>query len=210
MWRWPWCSTGCAGSHRGSTTCAGRWGQQGQMPLTTALYGRTAGIVGLGRIGKAVARRLAACGLSVLYHGRREQTDVPYRFVPDLLALARDSDVLLVCCPATADTVGLVGNAVLEALGPKGVLINVARGSIVDEAALIEALQTGRLGGAGLDVCRDEPHPDPALLVLNSVTLLPHIGAATTDTRIETFEVMARNLGCYFAGCNLPNTFRSP
>ena len=186
---------------------AGRWPKEGNMPLATLAGGRTAGIVGLGRIGKAVARRLAACGMSIAYFGRKPQ-DVAYRYYAGLLDLAAASDLLVVCCPATPGTHNLVDAEVLRALGSEGFLVNVARGSVVDEPALIRALAEKHIAGAGLDVCLNEPNPDPALLALDNLIILPHLGASTVQTRQDMFDVMAENLRRQFRGQPLLSPFR--
>ena len=162
-------------------TRAGEWLKRGP-ELTTKLAGQTAGILGLGRIGKAIAQRLAAMGMKIAYTGRKPQ-DVDYRFVNDLKTLAHESDFLIVACPGGAATKNLVDAEVLAALGTKGTLINIARGSIVDEPALVEALQQRTIKGAGLDVFADEPNVPPPLLAMDHVVLLPHVGSATRETR---------------------------
>lgn len=184
---------------------AGRWAGEGNMPLTTGLGGKTAGIVGLGRIGKAVARRLVACGMSVAYHGRKPQPEPAYTYYKDVLDLALASDLLVLSCPGTPDTRGMITAEVLQALGPRGFIVNVARGSIIDEAALIDALKSGALGGAGLDVTLGEPNPNPALISLDNVVVLPHIGGAAAETRYAMYGVMIANLKCFFSGEPLPN-----
>lgn len=186
---------------------AGRWGHEGNMPLTTGLGGKTAGIVGLGRIGKAVVRRLVACGMNIAYHGRKPQPDSTHAYYKDVLDLALASDLLILSCPGTPETQGMITADVLRALGPKGFIVNVARGSVIDEAALIDALKSGALGGAGLDVTIGEPNPNPALTSLNNVVVLPHIGGAAAETRFAMYDVMIANLKCFFAGEPLPNRF---
>jgi lactate dehydrogenase-like 2-hydroxyacid dehydrogenase len=163
-------------------------------PLTASLRGRTIGILGLGRIGKAIARRAEAFGLSVLYHGRRAQADVPYRYVPSVTALAAESDILMIVAPGTPDTQGLVDADVLRALGPRGILVNVARGSLVDEAALIKALTGGTIHSAGLDVFASEPHVPSALTDLENVVLLPHVGSGSHETRAAMVQLVIDNL----------------
>ena len=161
---------------------AGEWKKRGP-ELTTKLGGRTVGILGLGRIGKAIAQRVRAMGMKVAYTGRKPQ-DVAYRFVPDLKALAAESDFLVVACPGGAATKNIVNADVLAALGKKGTIVNIARGSIIDEPALVAALQAGTIKGAGLDVFADEPqHSRAALLTMDNVVLLPHVGSATRETR---------------------------
>src|SRR3954468_16335458 len=151
--------------------------------LTTKLGGRTVGILGLGRIGKAIAERVTAMGMHVAYTGRKPQA-VAYEFIPDLAQLAAAVDFLVVACPGGAATRNIVDGKVLAALGKKGTLINIARGSIVDEPALVQALQQGIIKGAGLDVFANEPHIPPELLALEDrVVLLPHVGSATAKTR---------------------------
>lgn len=178
---------------------AGRWLEK-PFPLTATLRDRRVGILGFGRIGKAIARRLEAFGLEVAYHGRREQADVPQRYYPDLVAMARDVDVLIVVTPGGPETRHLVNAAVLEALGPDGVLINVARGSVVDEPALIEALRNRTILSAGLDVFDDEPRVPQALIDMDHVVLLPHVGSASVHTRNAMGQLVVDNLASWFAG----------
>ncbi|MBB6252934.1 2-hydroxyacid dehydrogenase [Nitrospirillum iridis] len=178
---------------------AGGWLER-PFPLTPTLRGRTAGILGLGRIGKAIAQRLAACGLSVHYHGRHRQADVafPYHATPKDLAQA--VDILVVVTPGGADTRHLIDGDVLRALGPDGVLINIARGSVVDEAALIAALRAGAILGAGLDVFANEPRVPQALLELDNAVLLPHVGSATIHTRRAMGQLVVDNLTAWAEG----------
>ena len=178
---------------------AGHW-RKGDYPLTATLRGRTIGILGLGRIGRAIARRLEGFDVAIAYYGRREQADVGYTYYGDLLEMARAVDVLVVVAPASEATRHIVGAAVLEALGPQGVLINVARGSLVDEQALIEALKSGTIHSAGLDVFAEEPHVPAALTTLDHVVLLPHVGSASVHTRQAMGALMAENLVSWFAG----------
>jgi lactate dehydrogenase-like 2-hydroxyacid dehydrogenase len=161
---------------------------------TQTLRDRTVGIVGLGRIGKAIARRLDASNVPVVYHGRNKQPDAAYRYYADLIAMARDVDVLLVITPGGAATKHLINTPVLEALGPNGILINVARGSVVDEAALIEALQQKKIQSAGLDVFADEPRVPQALIDMEQVVLLPHVGSASVYTRRAMDQLVVDNL----------------
>jgi lactate dehydrogenase-like 2-hydroxyacid dehydrogenase len=161
---------------------------------TETLRDRTVGIVGLGRIGKVIARRLDAFNVPVVYHGRSAQPGVPYRYYPDLVEMARDVDVLLVMTPGNAGTKHLINAEVLEALGPKGILINVARGSVVDEAALIEALQKKKILSAGLDVFEKEPSVPRELIEMDHVVLLPHVGSASVYTRRAMDQLMVDNL----------------
>ncbi len=184
----------------------GRWLEK-PMWLTRTVVGRRLGILGLGRIGKAIARRAEGLGCEIAYHGRHEQPDQHYRYYPDLVALARDCDFLVVICPGGEATRRLVNAEVIEALGPEGVLINVARGSVVDEAALVEALVDGRLGGAGLDVFEDEPRVPEALFALDSVVLQPHAGSATVETRRAMGDLVIENLRAHFTGLPVPTPF---
>jgi lactate dehydrogenase-like 2-hydroxyacid dehydrogenase len=177
-------------------TRAGEWTRRGP-ELTTKLAGRTVGILGLGRIGKAIAQRLSAMGMKIAYTGRKPQ-DVDYRFVGDLTTLASESDFLVVACPGGAATKNIVNADVLAALGKKGTLINIARGSIVDEPALVAALQAGTIKAAGLDVFADEPNVPPPLLAMENVVLLPHVGSATRETRQAMGDLCKANLDAWF------------
>jgi len=172
---------------------SGAWLKK-EFPHTQTLRDRMVGIVGLGRIGKAIARRLEASNVPVAYHGRNKQPDVAYRYYPDLVAMARDVDVLLVITPGGAATKHLINAQVLEALGPTGILINVARGSVVDEAALIEALQKKKIYAAGLDVFENEPKVPQALIDMDQVVLLPHVGSASVYTRRAMDQLVVDNL----------------
>ena len=181
---------------------AGEWLKRGA-ELTTKLGGRTVGILGLGRIGKAIAQRVTAMGMNVAYTGRQPQ-DVPYRYLPDLAALAAAADFLVVACPGGAATKNLVDAKVLAALGKKGTIVNIARGSIIDEPALVAALQAGTIKAAGLDVFADEPNIPPPLLAMENVVLLPHVGSATRETRQAMGDLCKANLDAWFAGKPLP------
>ncbi|SDZ73960.1 2-hydroxyacid dehydrogenase [Rubrimonas cliftonensis] len=181
----------------------GRWEREGAYPLTAQLAGAGVGILGLGRIGKEIARRLEAMKMTVSYHGRRPQADVPYRYFDDLAAMAAEVDWLVVIAPATPETIGVVDARVMAALGPKGSLVNVARGALVDEPALIEALRTGALGGAALDVFADEPRVPEALRAMEQVVLAPHVGSATHHTRWAMGDCVVRNLKAHFSGAPL-------
>jgi lactate dehydrogenase-like 2-hydroxyacid dehydrogenase len=174
----------------------GEWVRRG-FDLTTKLGGRTVGIVGLGRIGKAIADRVEAMRMRVAYTGRKPR-DVPYRYGGDVRSLAAEVDVLVSSCPGGPATRHLVDEPVLAALGSKGTLINIARGSIVDEAALVRALAAGTIKGAGLDVFEDEPNVPPALLALDNVVLLPHVGSATRETRGAMADLCKANLDQWF------------
>ena len=178
---------------------AGSW--EAKAPLTPArsLRGKVAGIVGFGRIGQAVAARLAAFGLEIRYF-QRSTAASPYARSESLLALARASDFLVVCAPGGAATRAMIDGAVIDALGPAGLLVNIARGSLVDEAALALALREGRLGAAALDVFEDEPRVPPALRELDNVVLTPHVGSFTRETRSAMGMLAADNLLAHFAG----------
>jgi len=184
--------------HQDSHVRSGGWASDGPSPLTHTLEGRPIGIVGLGRIGRTLARKLEIFGGPILYHGRREQAGVPYEFCPDLYDMARRCAALILCLPGGAGTDGLIDAGVLDALGPEGILINVARGSVVDQPALIEALQSGRLGRAALDVFDDEPDVPQALRDCERVILSPHAASATVETRQAMFDLTADNLIDYF------------
>ena len=176
---------------------AGEWEKRGP-ELTIKLSGRRVGILGLGRIGKAFAQRVAAMGMKVAYTGRKPQ-DVPYEYVRDLKTLATAVDFLVVACPGGDATRNIVNAEVLAALGKKGTLINIARGSIVDEPALVAALEAGTIKGAGLDVFADEPHIPAALMKMDQVVLLPHVGSATRETRQAMGDLCRANLDAWFA-----------
>jgi len=175
----------------------GEWLRRGA-DLTTKLGGRTVGIVGLGRIGKAIAERVEAMQMRVAYTGRKPR-DVPYRYVDNIESLAADVDFLVIACPGGPATRHLVDARVLAALGTKGTLINIARGSIVDEPALVRALANRTIKGAGLDVFEDEPNVPQELLALDNVVLLPHVGSATRETRQAMGDLCKANLDQWFA-----------
>lgn len=177
----------------------GRW-PSAPFPLTASLRGRTMGILGLGRIGKQIAKRAQAFGLDIVYHGRKPQSDVPYLYYPTLVGMAKACDVLMVAAPGGAGTRHIVDRDVLTALGPDGVLVNIARGSLVDEAALIEALRTGAILAAGLDVFEKEPQVPPALLELDNVVALPHVGSASHYTRGAMADLVVANLFSWMDG----------
>jgi lactate dehydrogenase-like 2-hydroxyacid dehydrogenase len=176
----------------------GAWASA-EFPLGRALGGRTLGILGLGTIGAAIAKRAEAFGLRIAYHSRHEKP-VPHAYEPTLLGLAERSDILMVIVPGGPETQGMVNHEVLDALGPEGLLVNVARGSVVDEPALIDALESRRLGMAALDVMWNEPRPDPRLTRLPSVVLTPHIGSATEETRDAMSANVVANLRALFEG----------
>ena len=178
---------------------AGKW-PQGPHPAGRDLGGKTCGIVGLGRIGREIARRVQACGMSVCYHGPHRKDDVPYPYYPDLEAMARASDCLVVICPLTPATRNLVDARVLAALGPDGFLVNVARGPVVNQEALIAALRDKRIAGAGLDVFWDEPRVPAELAAMDNVVLSPHLGSNTRENREERGRKLLANLRAHFAG----------
>jgi len=178
---------------------AGKW-VEGEYRLTASLRGRRVGMVGLGRIGKAIARRLEAFGLPIVYHGRNAQPDLAYRHYPDLVEMARDVDVMIVITPGGAATRHLINAKVLEALGPNGIFINVSRGSVVDQDALIAALKERKILSAGLDVYAHEPDVPPELLAMDNVVLLPHVGSGSVPTRDAMNQLVIDNLLAWAAG----------
>ncbi len=181
----------------------GRWAG-GPIALARSLTGKRMGVLGLGGIGRAIADRAAAFKMTVRYSGPRRKPDVPYAYVPDPVALARDSDFLIIACKGGPDTRHLVSTPIIEALGPTGTLVNVARGSVVDEGALIAALRAGRLGFAALDVFDHEPHVAPELLALPNVIVQPHHGAATIETREAIGRLVIDNIVAKLEGRPLP------
>jgi hydroxypyruvate reductase len=178
---------------------SGAW-PKGAMPLAAKVGGKTAGILGLGRIGRAIARRLQACGMKIAYHGRKQQKDVDFEFCATLKGLAEKSDFLIVACQGGPDTKNLVNADILAALGAKGTVVNIARGSVIDEPALIAALQNGTIKGAGLDVFANEPNIPETLMKLQNVVLYPHVGSATTETRMAMGNLAFDNLTAHFGG----------
>ena len=178
----------------------GKWLKSGAMPLTDSIQGKTLGIVGLGRIGRAIAKRAEAFNLKIAYQGPRRKTDVPWPYFEDAVALARAADFLVAACPGGEETRGLVSRAVLEALGPEGVVVNISRGSVIDEPAMVDLLKSGKLGGAGLDVFDKEPAVPDELLAMDNVVLQPHVGSATHPTRRAMGQLVIDNLALYFAG----------
>jgi lactate dehydrogenase-like 2-hydroxyacid dehydrogenase len=178
---------------------AGQW-LKAPYPLTTTLRERKVGILGLGRIGKAIAKRLQACELEVEYHGRKAQPEVKLRYHPTLLGLAKSCDVLMVVASGGSETKHIVNAEVLDALGANGIVINVGRGSVVDEAALIKALQDKRILSAGLDVFEDEPRVPAELIGMEHVVLLPHVGSASVHTRDAMGQLVVDNLRAWFGG----------
>jgi lactate dehydrogenase-like 2-hydroxyacid dehydrogenase len=176
---------------------AGRWPVEGMYPLTRQVSDTNVGILGMGRIGRAIALRLSAFGCAISYHNRREVPDSPYGYAASPVELASAVDVLIVAAAGGDGTRGLVGRDVLDALGPHGYLINIARGSVVDQDALVSALVEGRLAGAGLDVFADEPQVPEELFALESVVLLPHVGSGTVQTRAAMEALTLRNLDSF-------------
>jgi lactate dehydrogenase-like 2-hydroxyacid dehydrogenase len=178
---------------------AGKWLER-NYPLTKAtLRNRTVGMVGMGAIGQAIARRLAAFGVPVVYHTRKPRRDVSYLHCPSLIEMARAVDVLMVIVPGGAGTANLINAEVLEALGPDGILINMARGSVVDEPALIKALQDKRIMAAGLDVFAKEPEVPQELIAMDNVVLFPHLGSASVYTREKMDQLVVDNIAAWAA-----------
>jgi lactate dehydrogenase-like 2-hydroxyacid dehydrogenase len=179
---------------------AGKWTDRAY-PLTKAtLRNRTVGMVGMGAIGQAIARRLDAMKVPVVYHSRRPAAGVPYRHYPKLLDMARDATILLVITPGGAETKNLINAEVLKSLGPEGILINMSRGSVVDEDALIKALQDKTIMSAGLDVYLREPVVPPELMAMDNVVLFPHLGSASVYTRTQMDQLVVDNLLAWAAG----------
>ena len=187
---------------------AGKW-PAGPFPPGRGLGGKTCGIIGLGAIGKAVAKRVEPLGMTVCYHGPRRKADVTYPYYADLEAMARASDCLVVSCPAMPETRNLVNGRVLDALGPQGYLVNVARGWVVDEQVLIAALKEKKIAGAGLDVYADEPNVPAELLGMDHVVLAPHIGSTTREIREERGAKLLANLRAHFAGTPVLNPVKA-
>jgi hydroxypyruvate reductase len=177
-----------------------RWPKEGEYPLAQRASGKRVGILGMGRIGKEIGKRAEAMNNTVAYHSRRPVSDVTWRHYPDLVELAKDSDFLVVIIPSTPETQKIVSKAVIEALGPSGILVNVARGAVVDEDALVQALKSGKLGGAGLDVFANEPQVPEVLFGMDNVVLEPHVGSATNETRRAMSQLVLDNLDAKFAG----------
>jgi hydroxypyruvate reductase len=190
---------------------AGRWAAAAgtaattSFPLGRQVSGAKLGILGLGRIGRTIARRASGFDMEVRYHGRRPVADAPWQYEPKLLELARWADFLVVITAGGAETRHLVNTEVLDALGPQGYLVNVARGTVVDEVALVRALQEKRIAGAGLDVFEREPNLPPELLTLDNVVMVPHIASATVQTREAMGQRVLDNLAAFFQGDPLPS-----
>jgi len=175
---------------------SGAW-SKGLFPLTTTLAGKKVGILGMGRIGQDLAKRLEPFKVEILYNGPSKK-NVPYRYLPNLSELAQESDVLFLVCPASPATNKIINTQILEALGPEGYLINIARGSVVDEAALLYALQHKRIAGAALDVFDNEPNPNPEFFNLDNILITPHIGSSTAETRVAMTKLAVDNLEAFF------------
>ncbi|WBU63904.1 2-hydroxyacid dehydrogenase [Paracoccus aerodenitrificans] len=186
---------------------SGEWARHGMFPLQRSLKSSHLGIVGMGSLGSAVAERAGVFGMKIAYWNRRRK-DVAWRFEPDLMQLARDSDVLMATVAGGPDTEGLISAGIMNALGPEGLLVNIARGPVVDEPALIAALNGGMLGHAALDVFMNEPSPDPALTSLPNVTLSPHHASGTYEAREAMAQLAVDNLAAFFAGKDLISPVR--
>jgi len=178
---------------------AGNW-LQGTLPVARKVSGKRLGIIGMGRIGKVIARRAAAFDMVIAYHSRHRVPESPFTYYERLVDLARNSDFLVAILPGGKETWHLVSEEVMRALGPKGILVNVARGSVVDEKALVKCLQEGALGGAALDVFEEEPKVPEALFAMDNVVLQPHVGSATHETRTAMGQITVDNLVAHFAG----------
>jgi lactate dehydrogenase-like 2-hydroxyacid dehydrogenase len=178
----------------------GRWAKRESLPLAHKVTGKKLGILGMGRIGRAIGKRAEGFGMQIAYTDIRAFDGLPYRYVPTLLGLAQESDILIVAASGGAQSRGIVDRAVMDALGSGGILVNVARGSVVDEPALVAALQAGTLGGAGLDVFADEPNVPQALLTMGQIVLQPHRASAIVETRITMGELVLANLAAHFSG----------
>lgn len=190
--------------HAHSFVADGRWAEGG-FGLTGELNGKTLGILGLGRIGKEIAARAQAMKMRVIYHSRNRQDDQPYVYNDNLAEMARDADWLVIVAPGGESTRGIVSREVLKGLGPEGAIVNLGRGTLVDEAAMLELLEAKQLGGAALDVYLDEPRIDPRFFALENVILSPHQGSATHQTRHKMGMAVVRNLDAHFAGQVPPN-----
>ena len=177
----------------------GQWKAKGDMHLTQTVQGRKVGMVGLGRIGRAIAKRCEAFNTEVAYFGPRKKDDAPYPYYADIAEMAAWADIMIAACPGGPKTLKVVSRAALEALGPDGVFVNIARGSVVDQDALVEFLQQGKLGGAGLDVFNDEPNVPAALIDMPHVVLQPHQGSASVRTRMAMGQLVVDNIGNFLS-----------
>lgn len=189
---------------------AGRWPREGNVPLSRKVSGTRVGVIGLGRIGSAIADRLVGFGCDIAYHNRNEIPDSPFRYSASAVGLATSVDVLVVAAAGGKGTRQLVDREVLEALGSDGYLINVARGSVIDEVALVDLLTSGGLAGAGLDVFADEPNAPAELFDLDNVVLLPHVGSGTTETRAAMEALTLTNLTEYLEAGTLTTPVLQP
>jgi len=178
---------------------AGQWATRGAYPLTTSLGGKTLGVLGLGRIGEAIAKRAEAFGMKIRYHNRNRKP-VAWPYDASAVALATNADVLLLAAPGGAETMRIVNAEVLDALGPNGYVVNIARGSLIDEPVLLRYLREGKIAGAGLDVFDGEPKIDPAWFSVENAVLVPHVGSATEETRTAMGALQVENLRLHFAG----------
>lgn len=176
---------------------SGLW-KRGDFKLTTKFSGKTVGIIGMGRIGMAIAKRAEAFSCPVSYYSRSQKPDTKYKYFPSVVELASNCHILVVACPLTAETRHIINREVIDALGPKGVLINIGRGPHVDEPELVSALVEGRLGGAGLDVFENEPEVPEKLFGLDNVVLTPHVGSGTVETRKAMADLVIGNLEAHF------------
>ncbi|MCM0021361.1 MAG: 2-hydroxyacid dehydrogenase, partial [Tagaea sp.] len=179
----------------------GQW-LKGPQPLTASVHHKKMGIVGLGRIGKTIAKRALGFDMEVAYHGRSKQADAPFAYHASVESLAAWCDVLVIITPGGAGTKNMIDAKVLKALGPKGYLVNISRGSVVDEPALLDALKSKAIAGAGLDVFADEPRVPPAFFALDNVVLAPHVGSATVETRKAMGDLAVDNLIAVLEGKN--------
>ncbi|KAK2432573.1 glyoxylate/hydroxypyruvate reductase HPR3 [Trifolium repens] len=177
----------------------GNW-KNGDYKLTTKFSGKTVGIIGLGRIGTAIAKRAEGFDCPISYFSRNQKQESKYKYYPSVVELASNCDILVVACPLTEETHHIINREVINALGPKGYLINIGRGKHVDEPELVSALLEGRLGGAGLDVFENEPHVPEELFGLENVVLLPHVGSGTVETRTAMADLVIGNLEAHFLG----------
>ena len=182
---------------------AGKW-PKGGLPLTVRMFGKRAGIYGMGSIGGAIAERLEGFGMDISYCNRSEKAGSAYRFVPELVELAKGADFLFVAAAATPDTIGSVNAEVLDALGEAGWFVNVSRGTLVDEPVLLEYLREGKIAGAGLDVFADEPHVPAGFFGLDNVVLQPHVASGAHETRLAMGRLVLDNLAAHFDGRELP------
>ena len=178
---------------------SGYWASRGAYPLTTSVGGKTLGILGLGRIGEAIAKRAQAFGMKIRYHNRTKK-NLPFAYDPDPVTLARNSAVLMVTTPGGKQTEKLVGASVLDALGPRGYVVNISRGSVIDESVLIRYLRERRIAGAGLDVFENEPDVNPEFFALQNAVLYPHVGSSTNETRLAMGMLQVENLRAHFSG----------